>query len=103
MATEKLIRPEVGNVIEVDGKVYECLQAEVLCKGCCFLELKFNGVDRCVAPRKLVCDQKIFKQVPRSSVKLDDAPAAEPHKPFIILLLLALVVWAAISLVIINL
>ena len=103
MATEKLIRPEVGNVIEVDNKVYECHKAEVLCKGCCFIELKFNGTVRCVAPRKLVCDGKIFKQIPRSSVKLEDEPKAEPHKPFLFLLLLTLIVWAAISLVIINL
>lgn len=103
MTTEKLIRPEVGNVIEVDGRVYECHKAELLCKGCCFLNLRYNGTDLCVAPRKLVCDDKIFKQIPRSSVKLDDEQKPEPYKPFIFLLLLTLVVWAAISLLIINL
>lgn len=94
MSTIKLIRPEVGHVIEHDGKVYECHKAERICKDCDFLKSRFNGTDRCVAPRNLECTEKIYKLIPRNSVILSNKPKKD--NTFIYLMLITLLFWILI-------
>ena len=85
-----LINPKLGNLIQHEGKTYECVEATNICAGCDFYKLRHNGTSRCVGPGELVCDDKIFKEVSTEDIELTKNNGCMP------LLIITAVFWGCI-------